>query len=218
MTGSDKGFNDRHNDHTGKRVSLAVSPDGRCIATATDKCDVALWDAETGTHIATLEYAGDIYSLAFLPDGHLASGNGDGEISVWDTVIGSRVRTFNAHSDKIYCLSASQSKLASSDKIVRVWDTATWECTFEFECDGHVTYEALYPNGNVAACNRYRLYVWDTATQKLIVSKNISRLVCAAVSNDGKWLAVVSDITISLYDADTHNRIWSHDRDSAFIS
>ena len=64
-------------------VSLAVSPDGRCFATAADNGDIALWDAQTGTHIATLEYAGGIYSLEFLADGQLASGNRD-EPSFWE--------------------------------------------------------------------------------------------------------------------------------------
>ena len=66
-------------------VSLAVSPDGRCFATAADNGDIALWDAQTGTHIATLEYAGGIYSLEFLADGQLASGNRD-EQSFWERV------------------------------------------------------------------------------------------------------------------------------------
>ena len=56
---------------------LAVSPDGRCFATAADNGDIALWDAQTGTHIATLKYAGGIYSLEFLADGQLASENRD---------------------------------------------------------------------------------------------------------------------------------------------
>ena len=53
------------------------------VATAADNGDIALWDAQTGTHIATLEYAGGIYSLEFLADGQLASGN---EPSLWERV------------------------------------------------------------------------------------------------------------------------------------
>ena len=56
------------------------------VATAADNGDIALWDAQTGTHIATLEYAGDIYSLVFLANGQLASGNRDNrdEPSLWE--------------------------------------------------------------------------------------------------------------------------------------
>ena len=156
--------------------SHAVSPDGRCFATATGACNIALWDTDTGTHIATLEHANSIFSLKFLANGQLVSGNDDGKISLWDTVTGSRVQTVDAHSYWILSLSASQSKLASASKeSVRVWDTETWECIHTFECDDWVRSVALYPNGErVGACTVEALYVWDTATQQLIASKNIS--------------------------------------------
>ena len=83
MTGADNGFNDRNDENAGGSESLALSPDGRCFATAADNGDIALWDAQIGTHIATLEYAGGIYSLEFLADGQLASGN---EPSLWERV------------------------------------------------------------------------------------------------------------------------------------
>ena len=219
MTGVDNGFNGRHDENAGRSVSLALSPDGRCFATAADGCEIALWDTQTGTHIATLEHAGGIRSLEFLPDGQLASGNDEGEISVWDTVTGARVRT--VHNRWITSLSASQSKLASAslDGTVRVWDTATWECMRTFECDNEVMSVALYPNGDkVAACTEETLYVWETATQLLIASKDISNCFDVAVSNDGKWLAVAADKSILLYDASTLDRIWSHDRDSLSVS
>ena len=167
----------------------------------------------------TLEYAGEIMSLEFLADGQLASGNSDGEISLWDIVTGTRVRTFQ-HGQWIFCLSASQTMLASgsNDKTVRLWDTTTWECMRTFECDSHVMSVALYPNGDRAAASSCKtIYVWDIATQQLIASKT---LICydVAVSNDGKWLTVTSLRTISLYNASTLDCIWSHDRDSEFIS
>ena len=205
----------------GTSVSLALSRDGRYFATAAGKCDIELWDAQTGSHITTLEDTDRIHSLDFLPDGRLASGNKVGEVSLWDIVTNSRVPLVNAHSDKIVSLSATQSKLASGSegKAVRVWDTTSWDRTSTFECDDVVESVALYTNDNrVAACTLDTLYVWDTVTQKLITSKNISECRGLAVSNDGKWLAVASIESISLYDASTLDRIWSHDRDSEFIS
>ena len=151
-------------------------------------------------------------SLEFLANGQLVSGNRHGEISVWDTVTGARVRTVDAHSGWITHLSASQSKLASAslDGTVRVWDTATWECMRTFQCDDEVRSVALYPNGErVAACTKENLFVWDTATQQLIASKDVSDCRDVAVSSDGKWLAVGSFNSTSLYDASTLDCIWS---------
>ena len=162
MPGINNTFNDRRKDEVTWFVSLALSRDGRCFATAAANCDIALWDAQTGTHIMTLEHADVIYSLEFLHNGQLASGNENGEMSLWDTATGTRVHNFQAHSDTIVCLSASQSKLASGsyDGTVRVWDTASWECLRTFECDACVWSVALYPNGDrVAACTEETLYM-----------------------------------------------------------
>ena len=221
MTGAGNGLNDRCDEGAGGIVSLAVSPDGRCFTTATVGCNIAQWDTDTGTHISTLEHAGEICSLEFLPNGQLASGDVNGDVSLWDTATGTRVRNFQAHSDMIVCLSASQSKLASGsyDETVRVWDTASWECSRTFECDHWFLSVALYPNGDrLAACTHWKFYVWNTATQQLIASKNINECDDVAVSNDGKWLAVAADKSISLYDASTLDCIWSHHRLSCSVS
>ena len=45
----------------------------------------------------TLEYVGEIRSLEFLPNGQLASGDVNGEMSLWDIATGSRVHNFQAH-------------------------------------------------------------------------------------------------------------------------
>ena len=172
-----------------------------------------------------------MYSLDFLANGQLVSGNNNGKISLWDTVTGSRVRAVNAHSNGITSLSASQSqsKLASGsrDKTVRVWDAVTWECMRTFECHRWVHSVALYRNGDrVAACTWETLFVLDTATQQLIASENLlmhldlwdSDIAVVAVSRNGKWLAVASKEIISLYDASTLDCLWSRDNQSEFIS
>ena len=225
MTGVDNGFNDsRREGFIVNDVSLAVSPDGRCFATVAENCDIALWDVQTGIHIMTIECARETCSLEFLADGHLASGNQSGEISLWDIVTGSRVQTVDALSNWVFCLSGSQSKLASCsrDKKVRVWETSSWECTSTFECVHKVESVAIlaqHPNSDkVAACTSEMLYVWDTATQQLTVSKNIRKCRSVAVSNDGKWLAVAADKIILLCDASTLDCVWSHDCRSFFVS
>ena len=102
---------------------------------------------------------------------------------------------------------------------MRVWDTETWECMRTFQCHNIVRSVVLYSNGDrVAVCTGETLYVWDTATQQLITSKNFRKCRDVAVSNDGKWLAVVAYKSISLYDASTLDCIWSHDRWSGPVS
>ena len=170
-----------------------------------------------------LEHADEICSLEFLLDGHLVSGNSMGEITLWDTVTGSRVRPINAHRFRINSLSASGIKLklasGSDDKTVRVWDTTSWEYMPMFECDSSVFSVSLYPNADrVAACTEDMLYVWDTVTQQLIASKNLNKGKDVAISRDGKWLAVAADKIVSLYDATTLGCIWSRDDSCKSVS
>ena len=70
------------------RGEVAFSPDGHTLAIGND-CEpvIRLWDVETGQHKATLKghlsTADKINSIAFSPDGTLASASDDG-ILLWD--------------------------------------------------------------------------------------------------------------------------------------
>jgi len=82
---------------------LALSPDGRTIATTSSQKPVTLWDARTGREIRTLSelsiLAGD---LAFSPDGSLlASGNADRTITLWDASTGQELRAVSGFSDSV---------------------------------------------------------------------------------------------------------------------
>ena len=66
--------------------SIAFSPDGFTIASASGYNTIRLWDARTGQHLRTIEGHTDwVNSVAFSPDGlTLASGSHDGTILLWD--------------------------------------------------------------------------------------------------------------------------------------
>ncbi|MFM7470785.1 MAG: protein kinase domain-containing protein [Nodosilinea sp.] len=82
---------------TGKRVNaLAISPNGRAIATACGDAFLYLWDSINGEPIHRfgkvmgrwgLGHQGQVTTLAFTPDGRaLISGGEDGQLIFWDLV------------------------------------------------------------------------------------------------------------------------------------
>ncbi|HXG08234.1 MAG TPA: hypothetical protein VNK04_00430 [Gemmataceae bacterium] len=94
--------------HDGWVRGLAVSPDGKLLATCGMDQKVRLWSADDGAK--KQELAGhneDIYAVAFHPDGKsLVSGDLKGVIQVWDLESGKVVRRFDAK--QLYLLSRLQ--------------------------------------------------------------------------------------------------------------
>src|SRR5438046_1096049 len=85
--------------HTNAVCSVAFSPDGKTLASATWDTTVKLWDLRTGNEQATLKSHRDsVGSVAFNPDGKmLASASDDKTIKVWVVATGKERTIFEGH-------------------------------------------------------------------------------------------------------------------------
>ena len=71
----------------------------------------------------------DVWSVAFSPDGTLASGSADGAIRLWDATTEQPLNTLEGHTDDVWSVAFSRdgSTLASgsADGTILLWDAAT---------------------------------------------------------------------------------------------
>ena len=89
--------------HTDTVFDLAVSKDGKMLATAGGDKLVKLWDLETHKEIAKLEgHVAQVLSLAFNADGtQLASGGADFQLKVWDVKTHERIMSLGTHTTAV---------------------------------------------------------------------------------------------------------------------
>ncbi|WYZ45757.1 hypothetical protein EsH8_VIII_001073 [Colletotrichum jinshuiense] len=195
--------------------SVAFSPDGRQLASASNDETIKVWDTATGQCQQTLEgHSSFIWSVAFSPDGRqLASASIDETIKVWDTATGQCQQTLEGHSSLVWLVAFSpdgrQLASASDDETVKLWDTATGQCQQTLE--GHSSWVrsvAFSPDGRqlASASDDNTVKLWDTATGQCqqTLEGHSSWVGSVAFSPDRRQLASASnDETVKLWDTAT---------------
>ena len=85
--------------HAGSVESVAFSPDGQRLASASGDQTVKIWDSATGKELFALKgHAGWVKSVAFSPDGQrLASASNDQTVKIWDSATGKELFALKGH-------------------------------------------------------------------------------------------------------------------------
>jgi len=110
--------------------SLALSPDGKTLASGGGHDGITLWSMATGKQLRTLtgksSDIADGTSLAWLPDGRLISGGYKGQIGIWDPATWEERPLPRIHTDRVNSVAVSPdgSHIAtgSADKTIILWD------------------------------------------------------------------------------------------------
>ncbi len=167
--------------HNAALSDCAWSFDSKTLATASDDCDVFIWDIETGRCLMILSgHSAPVLCCNYSPTNTLvASASCDETVRLWDTSNGNCVSVLPAHADPVTAIYFSDDGTVllstSHDGIWRAWDVHTGCCLKSV--DLHVALSSvLYTPKSQVICtltSNGELLLWD-----LVVEKCIARLRC----------------------------------------
>ena len=206
--------------HTDALYAIAVSPDGKQLATGGYDQKIKLWDLATGRETSTIKgHNGSINALAYRPDGKvLASASSDRTVKLWTPATGTRLDTFSQPlKEQITLLFDREGKTllaGGADSRIRQWrisDSAKEGSNplleTKFACDGSVLKLVLSPDGKsfLASSSDRTLKVWNIsglAPQKQLETQS-DWAPAVAWLNNKQLVAARFDGTAALYDTAT---------------
>ena len=203
----------RLSDHKQAIWSLAFSPDGAILASASTTEPPILWEAATGKRLRTLQ--GEKHSpqvLAFSPDGKiLASGDSWNKLRFWDAATGKQIEEFESELLGMSGLAFSQDgkTIAVGDgNAIRLLNTASGkEIKPQAEPTSAIHSVGWFPDGKtVALGTNDAVWLRDAATGKALgtlwqIPKPLfDSAAHFAISPDGKFFGVARASSIHLFD------------------
>jgi len=190
--------------HIGHVNAIAVFPDGRRMATASDDKTIRLWNLEDSVVLKKMEgHGGQVQAVAISGDGQLiASGDVYGELIAWHGETGkSLTKPIKGHSSRIRSLDFSPDgavlATGSYDGRTKLWSTKTWmEQGNPIISTAKVNCVRFSPSGELlAVAAENGIEIWDPCTRQCIAELNVnSSNFSLAWTPDGTRLLSVGSI------------------------
>lgn len=196
--------------HTRDVVSLAISPNGKVLASGSVDTTIRLWDPATRQSVATLEgHGGEVSALAFSPDSTmLASGEMYKKVKIWDVAAKKEVQMFSdidgAITGLVFSTDGKRLFAGTKDNSVLVWTIGADAPAKKLPHNWALQDLAMSPNGKVLATidDGGTIHLWDTATLKETKSmKHADTARTIAFSADGNFIASGGGEMVKLWDS-----------------
>lgn len=187
--------------------SVAFSPDGRLLLSASHYCDknpVILWDLKKGRKIIYKAFSSRRRFISFLPDGkHFVVAGKHNDIALVDIDSGETIRFWNDDGKHFIlpefgALSPDGKKLilgSSRYDEYMIWDTESGQETW-IKTPRNILSLALSPDSHTVACGRESgvdFYHFDTGKKLKAFTLPQTNVTALAFSPDGRYIALGSD-------------------------
>ncbi len=204
--------------HSDMVSSVAMSPDGKQVVSASWDNTIRVWDVLKGTELLTIsrEQGNAVHCVALSSDGkYIASGDGSGEILVSDAGSGKEVLTLKGHvygvSSIAFSPDGSRIVSGSWDNMAKIWDavTGTKPTTLIFSYTGGISSVAFSPDGKRIALGAFgdsKIKLLDAVTTEELMTISGQSISCSFVSfsPDNKFIVSVGDNDIiKIWDSST---------------
>jgi WD40 repeat protein len=198
--------------HSGWVRSIAFSPDGEVLASASSDRTIKLWDHETGDCLRTYTgHQSSVYSIAFSSAGDLiVSGSGDRTVKLWDCHSSTCIKTLYGQTNEVCSVAVSSDNqtiaCVSLDQTMRLWNYHHGQCLKTWY--GHTDWAlpvAFSSNQRLLASGSndktVQLWDWHTGTCLQTLQGHTDFVYSVAFSPNGQMLASGS--------TDSSVRLWN---------